>query len=852
MLNNALMLFWFILFFLKSTAEIVEPVNQMCANFAYCCKTDPLNRNDCWKANGLSPNDCCANIDCWTGDLSFSECCEEKRFGAAGNPLCWSDGKLSAVFCCKSVGYSSWYESLFRFVNLDDMIYTVSEFYTDSQYGDDFGYYSSGRVLHSGGQSSDGPSNSTESFAHYTTLPMALSPHFASILCRKIFLMWIAQEMPSTFQIFEFGAGSGQLAVDIRDNCLDGSKASAFNRIMNKWNPLLTAKWRSATRYMTVERSPALARRQRSRGLKVVEGDAQSVNPTCGNARERAGTFQAGMVLSNELIDAFAPVKLRLTFGDDNVTSCQTWQETRVIQIISSTAFAEAYAVSDLSSDEINDIHKDLQDRTQKFFSDLSRSMIWKSSTEALTGSGVIFKKTETEYFALFLAITGLVDYASDLRMPLLSTSFIIKLREDEVFRARFTAIYNKEMNILGELVAQEGALIFVPKSFYRQIRHLIRTNEAAEIKFINSVVSRRVNTPITKERCGNFQPWMRRHEELIRSVQAHYRALGYLGVQFSVRLGEEQFIRLADCILKGKGFILSVDYGSNFEALSSSMSTTPLEDGVSVPPIPLNLVKKGLRSDCQSNWLSCPGWIDLTSFIDFTNIARAGSELGWEPLLYGPQSFLERIMALSEKEREHGRIPPPYRLRDQIGPRNQRRHMVAWYGNEGLPGVQRWTSFKVLIQSRGVVENSIAKELTISWPLSMSEVDPCWIRDATAFPQTDYLIRNTSGYSQLVSGNLRYDVLLEDYNRMYEEAHLYTQMTEWIFGKWGGERFCKGNYEHLNDALSESLLADIWGVAKVVGALKNLLEIFGSDSISQNEPGVCLARRMFIDMCSV
>ncbi|CAK9073797.1 unnamed protein product [Durusdinium trenchii] len=87
----------------------------------------------------------------------------------------------------------------------------MDEFYTDAQYGNDFGYYSTGRVL----GKSDG--KSAQEFAHYTTYPMALSPHFGRVLCRVVFIMWLQMNEKAPFRVVEIGAGSGQLAHDIQE-----------------------------------------------------------------------------------------------------------------------------------------------------------------------------------------------------------------------------------------------------------------------------------------------------------------------------------------------------------------------------------------------------------------------------------------------------------------------------------------------------------------------------------------------------------------------------------------------------------------------------------------------------------
>eukprot|EP00435_Cladocopium_sp_Y103_P037808 s2284_g10.t1 len=304
-----------------------------------CCQGDATTHAECWDES-YSFEECCPNADCWDGKLFNYEACCDQKHGEKGNPGCWS-GYYDYEHCCLANRSSqSWVDIILREIDTDQF-YGMDEFYTDSQYGNDFGYYSTGRVL----GKSDG--KTAQEFAHYTTYPMALSPHFGRVLCRLVFIMWIQMKEKAPFRVVEMGAGSGQLAHDIHV-CVKRNELGI--------EPAVWRRFVGAFEYVIVERSPALARRQRQRGLKVVNGDAQrkdscpsvlralassdacsagSIAPECQVSDRADKHTAASVVLSNELLDAFAPVKLQLSiYGQPVVTHCRAWQEIRMVHII--------------------------------------------------------------------------------------------------------------------------------------------------------------------------------------------------------------------------------------------------------------------------------------------------------------------------------------------------------------------------------------------------------------------------------------------------------------------------------------------------------------------------------------
>merc|ERR1712130_433812 len=97
------------------------------------------------------------------------------------------------------------------------------------------------------------------------------------------------------------------------------------------------------------------------------------------------------------------------------------------------------------------------------------------------------------------------------------------------------------------------------------------------------------------------------------------------------------------------------------------------------------------------SDHLSCPGLQDLTTDVDFTEIAVAGKELGaWKVLAYGPMLLLEiSAMETHRGKRSLGHIV------ERAGQVDT--ELAKWYKPETQGGAPKsWKSFKVLVQYRG------------------------------------------------------------------------------------------------------------------------------------------------------
>jgi SAM-dependent MidA family methyltransferase len=158
-----------------------------------------------------------------------------------------------------------------------------------------FGYYASGRVSFT---------------VDYQTYPNVLAPYFGHMIAQQMFRMWRGMRQAGTlgpretFTIAEFGAGNGSLAESILEYLDQQAKDSSGP----SWS-----EFASQVLYVCYDRSPALSKTQRERnarfGKRFEAREADATDPTATIAPDS----QKGVVLSNELPDAFSVHKVILS-----------------------------------------------------------------------------------------------------------------------------------------------------------------------------------------------------------------------------------------------------------------------------------------------------------------------------------------------------------------------------------------------------------------------------------------------------------------------------------------------------------------------------------------------------------
>jgi len=754
-----------------------------------------------------------------------------------------------------------------------EQFYAMDEFYTDAQYGDDFGYYSTGRVLRGpGGKTAE---QDTQQFAHFTTYPMALSPHFARVFCRLLFVMWVRLQERAPFRVVEMGAGSGQLASDIQQ-CV----------WMNEIGipPPTWRRFVAAFEYVIMERSPALARRQRERGLRVVAGDAQASAscrpvlaalvasracsgeaaksaPECVVSDRSTPETGASVVLSNELLDSFAPVKLRLSlYGTVDVTACSSWQEVRLVHAIPEEELQLILDVLGHAETEAADLFASLRRYRSEVFCGMADSTIGEEA-KARVPEG-------TSCLAIALGLSELLNHV-DLGVPAAPHNMRLRIRKDQKLWGR-----------LRELVERlEGELrnsVVLPRNIYRQLRHQLRSAPDVEVRFLSATQTYHMPVTISEERCNELSWWFEAHKDRTTRLANFYRSLGYPAVHLVVRPGERQFIDLVDCLLGPTGgYKLSVDYGASFEALGHSLSIDPQNDGIFVPPIPHELMQD--LPHCHGFWPKCAGRIDWTTFVDFTTLAAAGEKLGWRPLFYGPQSLLEHIsrqnLTVGSGSSAQSYGVPGYSV--LAGSWNSR-HVRSWYGRETLASegetggwTQRWTSFKALLLEKPagrLSANPAANPVVFpSWHLDSKDTDSCWSLDPTTVPLADWIPRQGLGDARKALETLTAEVndgLGRDYLLAYEEVQLAVRMVDWLVATGGCESLRQRRAASLlnSQGLWLSLVTrltrvwgEMWGNKTVTGIARSILERLAErpgEAEPTAPPPACAGQQTYVALC--
>jgi SAM-dependent MidA family methyltransferase len=160
------------------------------------------------------------------------------------------------------------------------------QFVDDALFHPRWGYYAAGAVRFGLG-------------GHYDTYPMALSPLFGRMVAAHAERVWRAGGRPRRFELCEIGAGNGQLAVDVVVAVEAAAQAGAGRR-----------RFAESFCYRILERSPALAARQRERLGPLAARVAWSRGDLVRGVPRGAPFAPCGLVFGNEVLDCFAPERV--------------------------------------------------------------------------------------------------------------------------------------------------------------------------------------------------------------------------------------------------------------------------------------------------------------------------------------------------------------------------------------------------------------------------------------------------------------------------------------------------------------------------------------------------------------
>lgn len=131
----------------------------------------------------------------------------------------------------------------------------------------------------------------------------------------------------------------------------------------------------------------------------------------------------------------------------------------------------------------------------------------------------------------------------------------------------------------------------------------------------------------------------------------------------------------------------MTLDYGADVEALLWQQVLWPEHEGIHV----VNDDRRSSARCATASPLECLGLRDLSTSVDFTEVAEAGKTLGgWTVSAYGPAFLLELSF---------GELSPRFgHLFERAGGISTA-GMLAWYRE---PAIDHWASLKVMVQHRG------------------------------------------------------------------------------------------------------------------------------------------------------
>jgi len=627
-------------------------------------------------------------------------------------------------------------------------IYTFQEFYSDAQYGPDFGYYSTGKILHADGPADNGESgDSQEWFNSYTTLPMSLSPDFAHALCDRLVTMWHSMGRPRPFVLTEFGGGTGMLARDILRRARD-AHAEFYEAVV---------------RYMIAERSQAMRATQSKTGrefvaagkLVVVRVDGRQIgaSPARQALEEAIGPGQpvVGIILSNELLDEFDPARLRLMWrkghlpNERRVQECQAYREAHVVHSVDTTALE---ALVRNSGGLLNGASvEELQWEGQSVFCGLAQTpalrRVMLSIAEDLTpAERWQCAPSVVCCYPFVLTISQALQYNHE---ALYDSTVTFRLEDGS---REIVGLYRKHFQNTNNTVP-------LSKERYRQLRRLAAAQggEVERALLIGQppailpgrIRSAEVMLALSASRCEELRGFFGRHaKRLVAAARLRDASApifdGYLigrtasHLKLILRPGEATFVQQAAGLID-EGFMVTMDYGADADALLWHALIRPNYEGIHIMD-----ARDETLAECTSvSYLECPGLQDLTTSVDFTEVAVAGKQLGnWEVKAYGPIFLLELSFDLTEL----GLAPKgnPYSLGHLVERAGGLRTtgLQAWYRK---PEMDPWASFKVLVQHRGSrgADWSLGP-LSHEWPLAgaprmFRAPSACWRRDMTKPP---------------------------------------------------------------------------------------------------------------------
>jgi len=178
--------------------------------------------------------------------------------------------------------------------------------------------------------------------------------------------------------------------------------------------------------------------------------------------------FDADAILTNELIDAFAPVKLKMSVFDlQNIDpgSCSSWTEMRLLHLIKKSDLLNIFGPQ-VGLPDPTKVIAQLEDFTTTFFCTAAKTSIGEIASMLLPRN--------TTCLNMILGLSELMENA-DLQIPAASHNVRLRLKKDVLVQDRLRKIVKR-------MEYEHKDQVVIPRHMYKQLRKGIKDNTHPEM----------------------------------------------------------------------------------------------------------------------------------------------------------------------------------------------------------------------------------------------------------------------------------------------------------------------------------------------------------------------------------
>jgi SAM-dependent MidA family methyltransferase len=462
------------------------------------------------------------------------------------------------------------FEADSNFEKLKDTFIPFNKLMNSCLYDPYFGYYANEIKI----------SDSENEEAHFHTFPYTMSPNFGRMIAYQAYAMWRSMiysgdiEANEIFYFVEFGAGEGILARDILQWIEDLSNSNLDETKKTHWK-----EFNKVVRYIICEKSPKLMEIQIQKNDKFLKNGKIEILNFDAKEGKNLGKKLKGLVLSNELPDAFPVHEVKQTPNN----------KVKVCVLI---PYIEKSYIASLENKEL----KSKIEKEDKELRELISEILKDEETKKLfdkTDCNIMYEKLEQDSYV--------ISYESwlELRRDLSKKNI-----DEEAINTNFNARVNFKK-------------IYIDHEYFPELKNYIKRHWAM-IKHHNKLKSKDFLDICARQEIKNSQGY---------DIQDQNTWI--------INFETEFYLKKVSDILE-KGFVLTIDYGENC-ALSKFNIEFPTHNIRMKPKEASNLVNFLLKRDLYD----FIGFVDITSDVNFADMCLIGNELNLQTIFFADQELL-------------------------------------------------------------------------------------------------------------------------------------------------------------------------------------------------------------------